>query len=130
MRIVSILACLFATMFHGTAASANVLEQIPIERQFVQADMVIIGRVGTRQHCLIENVRMVCAEIISEVLLKGTPAQEGLRRLLVLGSNYTEFGIETMELSGTLLIFMRLYREEMYLPIVGRNSVFLIERAR
>jgi len=73
---------------------------------------------------------MVCAEIISEVLLKGTPAQEGLRRLLVLGSNYTEFGIETMELSGTLLIFMRLYREEMYLPIVGRNSVFLIERAR
>jgi hypothetical protein len=130
MRTGLILALFFAIALSDAVASANVLEQRPIEQQFAEADLVIIGRIGARQQCLVRGVRMACAEIISNVILKGAAAQAGAPRLLVLEASYSEFGIDDMELRGTLIIFMKRYRDETYIPIIGRNSVFLISPGR
>lgn len=137
MRLPSLvhLACL---AFLGAApAHANAIPPMSLESQFARADLVVVARLGERTTCAVGRERWPCAEILADVVLKGSPATLGTPRYLMLDSGIYEASIERMDLSGTNLMFLTgggptspdllIARPQYYEPVRARRSILPVD---
>lgn len=140
MRTLSILAWASFWLFTADCAHANTVPPMSLELQHARADLVVVGRLGERATCTVGLQRLPCAEILTDVVLKGSHAMPATRRYLLLFEGIDERRIDDMVLLGRALIFMTRSADEthslinghreLYSPIQGRQSVLPIDDGR
>lgn len=134
----SSLACLACLAFLGAApAQANFIPQRSLESQFAEADLVVVARLGERTTCAVARGTEPCVEILADVVLKGSPATLGVPRYLILSSGFAEGSIESMDLSGTQLMFLSgggptspdllTARPQTYMPVQAYRSILPVD---
>jgi hypothetical protein len=133
MRVLSIVVSVTFWLLTADCAFANVVPPMSLELQHAQADLVVVGRLGQRATCSVGVQRLPCAEILTDVVLKGPPGIPTVRRYLVLFEGIEESRIDDMVIVGRALIFMTRGIDEapdaingpreLYLPVRGRQSI-------
>jgi hypothetical protein len=120
-------------------AQANFIPPRSLESQLAEADLVLVGRLGDRTICPVRGRQEPCTEIHADVVLKGTPARIGVSRFLILSSPIMEMDIQRMDLSGTVLIFLRgpppdtenadllNLRPQYYSPVQAHRSILRVD---
>lgn len=133
MRTRAILLIAWLSCLAFDPVYANGVRPDPLDRQLARADLVVVGRLGARTTCTMRFVRQVCAEILTETLIKGPVTARGVHRYLILSSNVMEFSIEDIFIPESALLFMDSVQVqpavlldttgEFYLPLQGHRSV-------
>jgi hypothetical protein len=117
---------LFAAIFLvASSASANQLQRRSVERQFADAELVAIARLGSRETCNYDGARWPCAELVIEGVLKDVRPGRQARRHLILYSGIAESSLEGVHLNGRYLLFLREHLG-FHLPVNGPYSVMEI----
>lgn len=91
----------------ATPSRANFIPQMPLQSQMIAADLAVVGRLGDPTTCVVNGNTWPCAEIVTDVVLKGAPATLFIPRFLLLSSGISESSVEAMAPSGTVLMFLR-----------------------
>ncbi len=95
------LVCLVPTM-----ATANGSRPLPLETQLLRADLVVVGRLGPQTTCLLANRPYPCAEISTDVVLKGSREAPGMRRYILFHTGIMELSIQHVRISENALFFL------------------------
>ncbi|HVQ09779.1 MAG TPA: hypothetical protein VMS43_15225 [Allosphingosinicella sp.] len=129
------LACLSG--LSAAPAHANAVPPMALDRQHAQADLVVVARLGEHRTCEVGGRRLACAEILTEVVLKGFGAIPGARRYLILSSSIMERSMEDLFLFGSALMFLRgigattpnpvVAQPEYYEPVQSRRSILPVD---
>jgi hypothetical protein len=133
MKLSTIAYLAFVTILGATPAYANFVPPMSLQRQFAEADLVVVARLGERTTCELDRAREPCVEILADVVLKGPPATLGVPRYLILSSSVSELRIDGIDTSGTKLMFLRgggttstnllAARPEFYSPVQSFRSI-------
>ena len=117
---------------------ANGVPATSLNRQFAQAELVVLGTLGQRSDCGVPMESRPCVEISTERVLKGSPAVLGVRRYLLLSSSVPELSLEPVAGSGRVLLFLHagarvnagrmVGTRELFSPVLGRRSVLPVDR--
>lgn len=117
-------------------ATANDVPPLPLETQFLRADLVAVGRLGTPTTCIMAGRRYPCAELGAEVVLKGE-RDVMAHRYLLLHFGIMEHSIEDVQIPDSALFFLVRMRtsnsdgasenRELYRAIQGPRSIFPLQ---
>lgn len=124
----------FAWLFclAGVPARANGVPPMPLRTQLLRADLVTIGRLGAPTTCQVGGRRHPCAELATEVILKGAWVL-GARRYLILNWGVMEQSVENVQIPDSALFFLvrmpafttdgGAENAEFYTAVQGRRSI-------
>jgi len=112
MKVSGLVGIAILSTLSATPSRANFIPQMSLQRQLIAADLVVVGRLGERTTCVVERQTWPCAEIQTDVALKGSPPTLGTPRYLLLSNGSSEGSVEHMAPSGTVLMFLRVVRVE------------------
>lgn len=132
MRLGCVLLGCLASM-----AAANGTRPMPLETQLLRADLVLVGQLGSHTTCMVAGGRYPCAEIRSDVVLKGARQASGTRRYLLLFSGVMELPVQNIRIPGGALFFLNRVAvetsdgaegdRELFRPVRGRRSVLRVD---
>lgn len=114
----------------STAAQANGVPPMPLDRQLAEADLVVVGSFGPETICRENERPFRCAEIVTETTLKGPVRISLARRYLRLSSPAHELSLGSPIAGERLLLFLNGPRGESLSPAGRRGEVFTPVRWR
>ncbi len=121
----------------ASAAEANGVPPLPLQTQFLRADLITVSRLSAHTTCLVAGGRYPCAEMRTDVVLKGAQETAGVRRYLILNAGVNELSVENVAIPARAIFFLNRINVsgqdqssvsiEFYRVVHGRQSILQLE---
>ena len=121
----SYLAVLLSFWLISSSSSANLLQPMPLQQQYAQADVVLLVQAGRGTVCDVNSAWVSCVELVELVTLKGPPSVSGTARYLVTYTRVEEERVNSCVSGNTYLMFLRGQGRHLY-PLRGYWSILSV----